>query len=49
MQAAAARACALFKVLSNPDRLALLCQLTQGEYCMRELESIPGISQPVVS
>lgn len=24
-------ACRLMKVLSNPDRLLLLCQLTQGE------------------
>ena len=49
MQAAAAQACALLKVLSNPDRLMLLCQLTQGEHCVSELESILGITQPTLS
>lgn len=49
MQAAAAQACALLKVLSNPDRLMLLCQLTQGEYCVSELESMLGIAQPTLS
>ncbi|MDP3203053.1 MAG: transcriptional regulator, partial [Hydrogenophaga sp.] len=32
MQAAAADACRLMKVLSNPDRLLILCQLSQGEH-----------------
>lgn len=49
MQAAAAQACALLKVLSNPDRLMLLCQLTQGEYCVSELETLLGITQPTLS
>lgn len=49
MQAAAAHACALLKVLSNPDRLMLLCQLTQGEYCVSDLESMLGIAQPTLS
>lgn len=49
MQAAAAKACALLKVLSNPDRLMLLCQLTQGEYCVSELETLLGIAQPTLS
>lgn len=49
MQAAAARACALLKVLSNPDRLMLLCQLTQGEFCVSELETLLGITQPTLS
>lgn len=49
MQAAAARACSLLKVLGNPDRLMLLCQLTQGEYCVSELESLLGIVQPTLS
>ena len=49
MQAAAARACSLLKVLGNPDRLMLLCQLTQGEYCVSELESLLGITQPTLS
>ncbi|KQQ93656.1 helix-turn-helix transcriptional regulator [Massilia sp. Leaf139] len=49
MQNAAAQACALLKVLSNPDRLILLCQLTQGEFCVSELETMLGISQPTLS
>jgi len=49
MRAAAARACALLKVLGNPDRLMLLCQLTQGEFAVGALESLLGIVQPTLS
>lgn len=49
MRAAALQACGLLKVLSNPDRLLLLCQLTQGPHCVSELESILGIQQPTLS
>ena len=49
MRAAAAQACALLKVLGNPDRLILLCQLSQGEYAVGELESLLGIGQPTLS
>lgn len=49
MRAAATRACALLRVLGNPDRLLLLCQLTQGEFCVSELESLLGIGQPTLS
>lgn len=49
MQAAAVRACALLKALGNADRLLLLCQLTQGEFCVSELESMLGIQQPTLS
>ena len=42
-------ACRLMKVLSNPDRLLLLCQLTQGEKRVGELEELVGISQPTLS
>ena len=31
MKSSAGNACRLMKVLSNPDRLMLLCQLSQGE------------------
>lgn len=48
-QQAATRACSLLKVLGNPDRLMLLCQLTQGEYRVGELESLLGIVQPTLS
>jgi len=42
-------ACRLMKVLSNPDRLLLLCQLSQGENRVGELEKLVGISQPTLS
>jgi hypothetical protein len=46
MQAGAANACALLKVLANPDRLLLMCQLSQGEMSVGELEEQLGIRQP---
>ena len=49
MQTGAAKACRLMKVLSNPDRLLLLCQLSQGEKRVGELEEILGIAQPTLS
>ena len=49
MQAAAAQACRLMKVLSNPDRLLILCQLSQGERRVGELEEILQIVQPTLS
>jgi ArsR family transcriptional regulator len=49
MRAAATQACSLLKTLGNVDRLLLLCQLTQGEFCVSELESILGIQQPTLS
>ena len=49
MHLAAIRACGLLKVLANPDRMTLLCQLTQGEHCVSELETILGIGQPTLS
>lgn len=49
MQAAAEKACALLKVLANPDRLLLMCQLSQGELCVGDLEEQLGIRQPTLS
>lgn len=49
MQAAATNACALLKVLANPDRLLLMCQLSQGELSVGELEEQLGILQPTLS
>lgn len=49
MQAAASKACVLMKVLANPDRLMILCQLTQGEMRVGELEELLGIVQPTLS
>lgn len=42
-------ACRLMKALSNPDRLLLLCQLTEGEKRVGELEALVGIAQPTLS
>lgn len=39
----------LLKALGNPDRLLLLCQLSQGERNVSELEALLGISQPTLS
>ncbi|MGO4763444.1 metalloregulator ArsR/SmtB family transcription factor [Cupriavidus sp. 2KB_3] len=49
MQAAAAQACALLKLLANQDRLLLMCQLSQGERCVSDLETQLGIRQPTLS
>ena len=49
MRAAANQACRLLKILSNADRLMLLCQLAQGECCVSELEALLGIVQPTLS
>jgi len=49
LEAAAGEAGKLLKVLSNPDRLLLLCQMTQGEFSVRELERMTGITQPTLS
>lgn len=49
MQAAAGKASQLLKSLSHPDRLMLLCQLTQGEHCVSQLEEKVGLGQPSLS
>lgn len=49
MRAAAGQACSLMKVLANPDRLLILCQLAQGETRVGELEGRLGIVQPTLS
>ncbi len=49
MQAAATNACALLKVLANPDRLLLMCRLSEGELSVGELEEQLGIRQPTLS
>ncbi|WP_151446611.1 ArsR/SmtB family transcription factor [Lacisediminimonas profundi] len=49
MRRAADGACKLMKVLSNPDRLLLLCQLSQGEKRVGELEELVGVVQPTLS
>ena len=49
MQLAATKASQLLKALANPDRLLLLCQLTQGEHCVSEMEALVGVLQPTLS
>ena len=49
MQASSLQASQLLKSLSHPDRLLLLCQLTQGEHCVSELERLVGVRQPSLS
>ena len=49
MRDAANNACALMRVMSNPDRLMLLCQLAQGERRVGELEKLLDIQQPTLS
>ena len=49
MQASADQACRLMKVLTNPDRLLILCQLTLQEKCVSELQDLLGIVQPTLS
>lgn len=49
MRAAADDAAGLLRGLANPDRLLLLCELSQGERCVSELEERLGIEQPTLS
>lgn len=49
MRKAAETACGLMKALSNPDRLLLLCVLSEGESNVSELEATLGIVQPTLS
>ncbi|QEL57948.1 helix-turn-helix transcriptional regulator [Chromobacterium paludis] len=49
MRAAAGQASGLMRALSNEDRLLLLCQLSQGEKSVSELEETVGIRQPTLS
>jgi DNA-binding transcriptional ArsR family regulator len=49
MTRAADAACGLLKVLSNRDRLLLLCQISQGDYCVSDLAALTGIAQPSLS
>lgn len=49
LRAAAGQAVAALKVLANEDRLLLLCQLSQGELCVSELQEALDIRQPTLS
>lgn len=49
MRASADKASSLLKALANRDRLLLLCQLSQGELCVSDLEQRVGLQQPTLS
>lgn len=49
MRQAAGQAVAALKVLANEDRLLLMCQLSQAEMCVSELEQALDIRQPTLS
>ncbi|KXW55336.1 metalloregulator ArsR/SmtB family transcription factor [Ferrovum sp. PN-J185] len=49
MYEAAGRATQLLKVLSNIDRLILLCKIAEGECSVSELENSLDIKQPTLS
>jgi len=49
MRRSAAQAGSLLKALANPDRLLLMCHLSQGEHWVGELEVVSGIAQPTLS
>ncbi|CNC59167.1 transcription regulator ArsR [Yersinia frederiksenii] len=49
MRQAAGQACDVLRILANEDRLLLLCQLSQGEKAVGELEAALGIHQPTLS
>ncbi|QWD91238.1 metalloregulator ArsR/SmtB family transcription factor [Polynucleobacter sp. MWH-Braz-FAM2G] len=49
MRNSAEAACRLMKALNHRDRLMLLCEISQGEKCVGELEEILDIHQPMLS
>lgn len=49
LRQAAELAVSALKVLANEDRLLLLCQLSQGEMSVGELEEALDIRQPTLS
>lgn len=49
LRAAAGQAVSILKVLANEERMLLLCQLSQGELCVSDLEEALDIRQPTLS
>lgn len=49
LQSNALRAAGLLKLMGNPSRLLILCQLSEGEKSVGELERIIGVSQSALS
>lgn len=49
MRAHAGTVAAILKVLAHPDRLLILCRLSEGEAPVGELVEVTGIRQSLVS
>ncbi len=49
MRQSAGDAASMLRSLAHQDRLLLLCQLSQGELCVSDLEAQVGIQQPSLS
>jgi DNA-binding transcriptional ArsR family regulator len=49
LQQRAGHAATLLKVMANPNRLIILCQLAEGEKAVGELENVVGLSQSALS
>ncbi|WP_048438519.1 metalloregulator ArsR/SmtB family transcription factor [Caenimonas sp. SL110] len=49
LRAAAGKAVGTLKLLANVERMLLLCQLSQGEMCVSDLEVKLDIHQPTLS
>ena len=49
LQSNALRAAGLLKLMGNPSRLLILCQLSEGERSVGELERVIGMSQSALS
>ena len=49
LRQAADQAVGKLKLLANVERMLLLCQLSQGEMCVSDLETRLGIRQPTLS
>lgn|SRR5690349_8941307 len=49
LRESAAQCCTLLKAMAHEDRLLLLCQLTEGEQNVGELEASVGLRQPSLS
>lgn len=49
LRGAAEQAVGALKLLANPERLLLLCQISQGEFSVGELEELLDIHQPTLS
>jgi DNA-binding transcriptional ArsR family regulator len=47
--AVSTQAAGLLKLLANPERMQLLCELSRGERCVGELEARLAIRQPTLS